>query len=56
MTSFRKPAALLGLTAAVFAVSTAQADETSTNLDASIKPSSATVQLKNQSLVKQVTH
>ena len=42
MTSFRKPAALLGLTAAVFAVSTAQADETSTNLDASIKPSSAT--------------
>lgn len=42
MTSFRKQAALLGLTAAVFAVSTAQADETSTNLDASIKPSSAT--------------
>ena len=42
MASFRKPAALLGLTAAVFAVSTAQADETSTNLDASIKPSSAT--------------
>ena len=42
MTSFRKQAALLGLTAAVFTVSTAQADETSTNLDASIKPSSAT--------------
>lgn len=42
MTSFRKQAALLGLTAAVFAVSTAQADETSTNLDASTKPSSAT--------------
>ena len=42
MTSFRKQAALLGLTAAVFAVSTAQADETSTNLDASTRPSSAT--------------
>ena len=42
MTSFRKQAALLGLTATVFAVSTVQADETSTNLDASTKPSSVT--------------
>ena len=35
MSSFRKQAALLGLTAAVFAASTAQADEKVTNLDAS---------------------
>ena len=35
MSSFRKQAALLGLTAAVFAASTAQADEKATNLDTS---------------------
>ncbi len=33
MSSFRKQAALLGLTAAVFAASTAQADEKAANLD-----------------------
>lgn len=38
MSSFRKQAALLGLTAAVFAASTAQADEKTTNLDASTTP------------------
>ena len=38
MSSFRKQAALLGLTAAVFAASTAQADEKATNLDASTTP------------------
>ena len=38
MSSFRKQAALLGLTAAVFAASTAQADEKTTNLDTSTTP------------------
>ena len=38
MSSFRKQAALLGLTAAVFAASTAQADEKATNLDTSTTP------------------
>lgn len=38
MSSFRKQAILLGLTAAVFAASTAQADEKATNLDASTTP------------------
>ncbi|KXT80795.1 bifunctional 2',3'-cyclic-nucleotide 2'-phosphodiesterase/3'-nucleotidase [Streptococcus oralis] len=38
MSSFRKQAVLLGLTAAVFAASTAQADEKATNLDTSTTP------------------